>query len=268
MRKITTLLTLFAMALGVNAQNFQNGSFEDWSRDNLNEYDTCDHWKGNFYYNMERAPVVEASDAQDGNLAARVQNPSFVDAGFWQTFEYSEFSANALTGYYKTAIEGEDSAMIAVQYRRGNTEILRQSEIYITNSAADWTFFQIRLNKAENADSIRVMIMPTFAGSEGTSTITVDNFKFDDFVSTEDLTTEKTFEVYPNPASDFARVQWSDEQDYNKIELVNITGRTVYQASISRNSQTQLDLSAYHSGVYFVKVSGTSGQEVKRLIIR
>lgn len=57
--------------------------------------------------------------------------------------------------------------------------------------------------------------------------------------------------VYPNPAHGFITVQTTGTAVH--VQLTDVTGRILTDAAVS-NSSVQLDLSAYSSGIYFVKL--------------
>ena len=73
------------------------------------------------------------------------------------------------------------------------------------------------------------------------------------------------FQVYPNPFTTKFTIELSNTNEPVTIELYNVIG-DVIKKQITSESKTSIDLTAYSSGVYFVKVSTTNGSDTKRLV--
>ncbi|MCB0534759.1 MAG: T9SS type A sorting domain-containing protein [Lewinellaceae bacterium] len=65
--------------------------------------------------------------------------------------------------------------------------------------------------------------------------------------------------VYPNPAADWATIEWSDKQDVERLELWSAQGAKIMDQKTSNNSH-QLNLSAYPAGMYYLRLY--SGQQM------
>lgn len=77
--------------------------------------------------------------------------------------------------------------------------------------------------------------------------------------------------VYPNPADDFLRVQYTVKSGAdNSFELINLVGAKVYQQKLdAQQSELELDLSALNPGVYFYTLKSDGEALVSRkLVIR
>ncbi len=74
--------------------------------------------------------------------------------------------------------------------------------------------------------------------------------------------------LYPNPASNYTVVGWSDIEPV-EIALYDMSGREVYSSRMQHGlPEYYLDLSGYSAGVYLVKVRDKSGGVgVERLIV-
>jgi len=70
--------------------------------------------------------------------------------------------------------------------------------------------------------------------------------------------------IYPNPSAGQFIVEG---EDIRKIEIKDITGRTVY-SSMTNQTRQSVDLSAQKSGIYFVKVNTIRGTTINKLIIK
>lgn len=59
------------------------------------------------------------------------------------------------------------------------------------------------------------------------------------------------FIIYPNPANGVFNLQFNgDSDDVRSIEIINLNGQKIYNSDVF---QSNIDLSALHSGVYFVR---------------
>lgn len=75
--------------------------------------------------------------------------------------------------------------------------------------------------------------------------------------------------VYPNPVSDVLIVELVDNVVLDKLELADITGKTVLQSSdFTTHSNTySLDISKLHSGIYFIKGIDMKGYVLNKKVI-
>ncbi|MGK0322856.1 MAG: hypothetical protein ACJAR4_000888, partial [Psychroserpens sp.] len=77
----------------------------------------------------------------------------------------------------------------------------------------------------------------------------------------------ESFEVYPNPAKSQVTLQW-DKSDLVTVKVFDALGKLMYFTKNSDISQpTQLDVSNYASGLYFVRINTLNGFVTKKLII-
>ena len=64
--------------------------------------------------------------------------------------------------------------------------------------------------------------------------------------------------VFPNPASDFVSIK-AESKDSKKLkaELLDLSGKIIYSEFFQNN--TRLNLAAYASNIYFIRISDESG---------
>lgn len=81
--------------------------------------------------------------------------------------------------------------------------------------------------------------------------------------------TKPEISVYPNPADDFLRVQYSvAEGKNNSFELINLVGAKVYQQNLdAQQSELELDLTALNPGVYFYTLKSDGEALVSRKLV-
>ena len=84
----------------------------------------------------------------------------------------------------------------------------------------------------------------------------------------EDLMTDLVIDVFPNPSTDFINVNMN-ESDLVALnyELVDINGKSILTNGIN-SSMTQIDLSLYAPGSYFLKITDQEGRSKKFKIIK
>lgn len=88
----------------------------------------------------------------------------------------------------------------------------------------------------------------------------VDIVYSDITLSTNEMTQNSTFNLYPNPANDIISI---DGEGFEKAEIYNIAGQKVMESS-----NAQIDVKALQAGVYMVKVFGNGSSEMLRVVVK
>ena len=95
-----------------------------------------------------------------------------------------------------------------------------------------------------------------FNDFEGTSTLK-HNFNLEqmNISNYEHINFVNTFEVYPNPTSDYINIIYDLENEF-KLQICNVQGQIIYSSDLESHSfiQQNLSLSIFESGLYFVKI--------------
>ena len=86
-------------------------------------------------------------------------------------------------------------------------------------------------------------------------------------VSLTDIQNQVSFDVFPNPATDKVNVKLYDAILPSSVEIVDISGRTVFTKSVDA-AVTQLDISQLQSGIYFVRIPFSGNKSVRKLIVQ
>ena len=79
-------------------------------------------------------------------------------------------------------------------------------------------------------------------------------------LSTNEMTENTAFNLYPNPANDMISV---DGEGFEKAEIYNIAGQKVMESS-----NALIDVKALQAGVYMVKVFGNGSSEMLRVVVK
>ncbi|MBQ0130548.1 MAG: T9SS type A sorting domain-containing protein, partial [bacterium] len=90
------------------------------------------------------------------------------------------------------------------------------------------------------------------------SEVTVDYA--DITLSTNEMTQNTAFNLYPNPANDMISV---NGEGFEKAEIYNIAGQKVMESN-----DNQIDVEALQAGVYMVKVFGNGSSEMLRVVVK
>ena len=88
----------------------------------------------------------------------------------------------------------------------------------------------------------------------------VDIVYSDITLSTNEMTQNTAFNLYPNPANDMISV---NGEGFEKAEIYNIAGQKVMESS-----NAQIDVEALQAGVYMVKVFGNGSSEMLRVVVK
>ncbi|MBL7932654.1 MAG: T9SS type A sorting domain-containing protein [Bacteroidia bacterium] len=75
---------------------------------------------------------------------------------------------------------------------------------------------------------------------------------------------DDSYKLYPNPFNDQFRID-SEDASAKQIEISDISGRII-QVLTSTQTQTIVDLAAYHNGIYFVRIHTDNTRKVLRVV--
>ena len=106
----------------------------------------------------------------------------------------------------------------------------------------------------------------TITDQAGCFTIATDTIISTPAAGINNISDAFTFNVYPNPARSLVTVQLSKTGATTSFKLENVLGQTLLTKTLA-DPQTQLDLSAYPDGVYFIEVKQGDRRAVKQLVL-
>lgn len=97
----------------------------------------------------------------------------------------------------------------------------------------------------------------------------IDDIKMEAFVGIENPAVENSaFNIFPNPGSGIFTVSIKNPGENSNIEIYNVQGQLIRQISANDSkSDLMLDLSNQSKGIYFVRMTGKSVSEMKKLIL-
>jgi len=163
---------------------------------------------------------------QDGNLLAQSQGGFVNNTTYTETFEVNSDSC------YEFVILDSANDGICCGYGNGSYSLETDSGELIF----------------EGGD---------FGGSESTSFRIIDNLSSTGFDFSSSLI------IYPNPASTFVQIEINSSEEFN-VELFDMSGRKLYQTQM--NGDISIDLNAYATGIYFVKIGDGENSITKKIL--
>lgn len=148
----------------------------------------------------------------------------------------------------------------------------------LDNTSSDFTIsIKINGNQIENNSVLAFMIdvdnSGFFTENSGSSFASVLNSGNDIFSNTFTLTSpvtinniEKIVKIYPNPSKTGIFIIQTHSAN-QIIEVYNINGQTLKTVSTKINNFTELDLSKFAKGIYFVKINNNNKTSWAKIII-
>ena len=71
--------------------------------------------------------------------------------------------------------------------------------------------------------------------------------------------------IYPNPSANILHIEFPELPDKTSLEIFNINGTELIRQKLS-NKLSQIDISAFSKGIYFIKLSSDKTVDLKRFI--
>ncbi|MBR9831725.1 T9SS type A sorting domain-containing protein [bacterium] len=74
--------------------------------------------------------------------------------------------------------------------------------------------------------------------------------------------------VYPNPTNSTVNLIWLPNQQINQVQVIDIQGRVIQSINqnLNQSGSYQINLEKLNNGIYFLKVFGKEGVQIKKLI--
>ena len=88
--------------------------------------------------------------------------------------------------------------------------------------------------------------------------------KLSSLTNTDENVDNRDFILHPNPAEDIVNVVFQNKGNY-RLKITNLNGNEMQNLDLGSNS-TQIDISGYPSGIYFITVSGKDFSKSKKII--
>lgn len=121
-------------------------------------------------------------------------------------------------------------------------------------------FTYIDLSSLGNADSLQINLSSSDVGQFGMNTpayFAMDNFTTSNVVSVFDPVINLSFDLYPNPTTDYLVLDWNVDEDA-LVQVYNMQGQLVKQQAL-QNGTNSLNVSQLPVGYYTTKVQTATG---------
>lgn len=270
--------------VGSNDQ-LPNNDFEIWES---NEFENPDGWSSfNVFQTLfEFEPMVtETNDAAIGNSAVRIETVEtigfdsdldemdtigFLTSGetFFNnpTFPLDNSPAQ-ISGYYKYASAGNDSATVYLEFYKYNS-VTQESEafqefVFYLPPTSDYTTFEFPLSITDVPDSV-------FIGFAAYDADIIDNVPLGNVLFLDELSWDlvngtklpilsNSLKVYPNPATDFIFIKTESVVGIpQSIEMTDVTGRTIRFSDIENlrvgEDLLKINVGDFATGMYYYTI--------------
>lgn len=74
--------------------------------------------------------------------------------------------------------------------------------------------------------------------------------------------------IFPNPASDFIYLNWTDNREKTQVEVFDLSGKSVLSVSVNNSNNFALNVSEFSKGIYTLMVKNELMCEVKKIVIK
>jgi hypothetical protein len=80
--------------------------------------------------------------------------------------------------------------------------------------------------------------------------------------------TFETITIFPNPTSDVFGIATATEKEILKVQIYDVTGKTVYANNSVKSSEDQIDVSKLPSGVYIVEIKNQANSVLRKKLVK
>ena len=191
--------------------------------------------------------------------------------------------------YSQTNLQYSDSLIVKISTDCGNTwtRILATAEDGTGNFATrepvnssffpalpeDWcganslsSCYTLDISQFSNNPNVQIMFESVRITGNN---LFIDDIKMEAFVGIENQpqTSKLAFDIFPNPCKGIFTISLENTGESCNLEIYNAQGQIIRQIQANSKSNQALDLSGQPKGLYFVKMTGNSSPETKKLIL-
>ncbi len=261
--------------------------FETDDSDMLTIYDGADTLSpvlGNFSGNEIPDPIVSSGDA----VLITFQSDASTNAPGWLLSYVSEIPVfcSGLSMMDLPADTFSDGSGPAVYHNMtnclwriqpaGNTEITLHFLEFATEEANDvlkvydGTELLAELSGNEIPDDITAYSGSMFLTFSTNASVREQGWKAyyeSDAVGTEEIASEKGITIFPNPAKDILTIRQLNSKKNLEINIFDMQGRLLLKEENRNSNEHIMHLDTIKPGIYLIRISGSAGIFVKKLII-
>lgn len=288
---IVMIVVLLAVLVKANAQNINNGGFENWTLDSNLDTIPDDWWgltfKSTDSYSGKYAALVKGVPMC--GIAPGIMVNGIAPSNFWSaplaggTPISTKF--NSFNGYYKNAIFCEsDSSIITIIFKKYNVIYNKIDTIgygqQVLAHVTNYTAFQVNITDMQpgiRPDSVIVR----FESSKyncftmdsvnfNTASLYIDEVSFEREIpmTVSENETKNEVKIYPNPFSNTTVLTVSNSMDEVCVELVDINGKIVKTIVGNNTNRLLIDRNGLADGTYVYRLwNGNTLLKYGKLVI-
>lgn len=266
-----------------------NRSFENW---HTTSFEDLSNWfTFNSFTNGENLlSAKKTTDKHAGTYAlmletiyselfdtiAFITTGQITQTGVLGGFPITNFPTS-LSGYYKYTPQGNDSAVIAVYFRKNGVYI--DSVIKVLGPASSYTLFDIPIDYTWNPvpDSTNIGISSSnFYGDINNigigSKLYLDDLVFSGSTNVSAKEIQEPLnglKISPNPANDIIKIEFGNSLDQDlSITILDITGKLILtETQESFRTYGEIDISSLAAGTYFIICNTNSASTISKVIV-
>jgi hypothetical protein len=88
-------------------------------------------------------------------------------------------------------------------------------------------------------------------------------------VSTNSISEELNFQLFPNPSTGNFRINFNNDIDKNKnISILDVTGKLILEKNSINQKATEINANDLTNGIYFVKVTSNEKITINKVILQ
>lgn len=168
-------------------------------------------------------------------------------------WDLPSFSAQALAWQNN----GKDGLFVGMNYGIYYTDnVLGNTWTSFNNGLPNVRINELEINEADNKLYAATYGRGLWRSSLYDETLNVDKFELNNL------------SLYPNPANNEVNLRWNETKNVS-VRIFNTLGKLMfYGKDVNLTNEFKIDVSAYNSGVYFVKLNTAEGEITKKLILK
>ena len=217
-----------------------------------------------YSFDMSSTFVEEMNDLE---VSLWIQDPVSKEI-FNSRFAY-EYTEHCYPVQNLTADFSEDGSAINVAWEAPETGTPTGYNIYINGVLMEENYTSTSYTNNELATELYNMPknhyveVRTMYADDKSSVSLMDIFASG--VNVSEINETSSFNVYPNPASDFVKVTTVNGQQ-STVKVYNTLGMLVEEIEINSN-ETEINVSDYNPGVYFFSIQTENGNVTKKIVV-
>ena len=217
-----------------------------------------------YSFDMSSTFVEEMNDLE---VSLWIQDPVSREI-FNSRFAY-EYTEHCYPVQNLTADFSEDGSAINVAWEAPETGTPTGYNIYINGVLMEENYTSTSYTNNELATELYNMPknhyveVRTMYADDKSSVSLMDIFASG--VNVSEINETSSFNVYPNPASDFVKVS-TDNSQQTTVRIYNVLGMLVEEIEINSN-ETEINVSDYNPGIYFFSIQTENGNVTKKIVV-